>query len=78
MLAFPLCATGTKNGGSNVAHRCPAEEYLHRRLLRARRERPRHCRGAAEYRDELATFQLIDLHSLRQPGMAAGYRIDGE
>src|SRR5262245_22585857 len=53
MLAFSLFATGTKNGGSNVAHRCPAEEYLHRRLLRPRRERPRG--RAAEERDELAT-----------------------
>src|SRR5262249_24530395 len=32
-------------------------------LLRARRERPRDCR-AAEQRDELATFQLIELHSV--------------
>jgi hypothetical protein len=32
-----------------------------RRLLRARRERP--SRRAAEQRDELATFPLIELHS---------------
>jgi len=57
MLAFPLCATGTKNGGSNVAHRCPAEEYLHHRLLRARRERPRGRR--AEQRDERAPSHSI-------------------
>jgi hypothetical protein len=31
-------------------------------LLRARRERPR--RRTADERDELAAFQLIDLHSL--------------
>jgi hypothetical protein len=31
-------------------------------LLRARRERPRCC--AAEQRDELAPFQLIELHSI--------------
>ncbi len=31
-------------------------------LLRPRRERPR-CRRAAEQRDELAPFQLIELHS---------------
>ncbi len=37
------------------------------RFLRARRERPR--RRAAEQRDELAPFQLIELHSVpRQPG----------
>jgi len=34
----------------------------HRRLLRARRERPRHCR-AAEQRDELAPLQLCG-HSI--------------
>jgi hypothetical protein len=32
------------------------------RPLRARRERP--CRRAAEQRDELASFQLIELHSV--------------
>jgi len=32
-------------------------------LLRARRERPRN-RRAAEKRDELASFQLIELHSI--------------
>jgi hypothetical protein len=32
-------------------------------LLRARRERPR-SRCAAEKRDELAPFQLIELHSI--------------
>src|SRR5262249_47802446 len=46
LLAFALVGTGTKNGGWNVAHRGPAEEYLHRRLLRARRERPRGRRAA--------------------------------
>ena len=35
----------------------------HRRLLRARRERP-HRRRAAEQRDELAPFYLIELHSI--------------
>jgi hypothetical protein len=39
----------------------------HRRLLRARRERPR-GRRAAEQRDEMTAFQLIELHSVpRQP-----------
>jgi hypothetical protein len=37
-------------------------------LLRPRRERPRN-RRAAEQRDELATLQLVELHSVpRQPG----------
>src|SRR5262245_43186765 len=34
--------------------------------LRARRERPQ-CRGAAEKADELAAFQLIELHSVPPP-----------
>src|SRR5215470_6060498 len=45
--------------------RCHAEESDPRyfaRLLRASRERPR--RRAAEQRDELAPFQLIELHSI--------------
>jgi hypothetical protein len=33
------------------------------RLLRTRRERPRRCR-AAEQPDELASFQLVELHSV--------------
>jgi hypothetical protein len=40
-------------------------DYRHRRLLRARRERPRH--RAAEQRDELAPVQLIELHHKCQP-----------
>jgi hypothetical protein len=35
----------------------------HRRLLRARRERPR-GRRAAEQRDEIAAPQLVELHSI--------------
>src|SRR5262249_1921071 len=56
--------------------RCPrvsrravqVSDHRHRRLLRARRERP--CRrSAAEQRDELAAVQLIELHSVPyQPG----------
>src|SRR5215831_13482718 len=47
------------------------------RLLRAHRARP-HRRRAAEQRDEIATFQLIEWHSVPLPAWAgfAGYRID--
>jgi hypothetical protein len=50
-------------------------DHPYRSLFRARREWP--CGGcAAEQRDELATFQLIDLHSLpASQGRVAGYRI---
>src|SRR6516162_8911188 len=44
------------------------------RLLRPRRERPSGGR-AAEQRNELATFQLIELHSVPSQGLIAGYRI---
>jgi hypothetical protein len=45
------------------------------RLLRARRQRPR-GRRAAEQRDEIASFQLIELHSIpASQGRVAGYRI---
>jgi hypothetical protein len=47
-------------------------DHRHRRLLRARRERPR-CRNAAEQSDELAPLQLTELHSV--PSSVAGYRI---
>ena len=44
-------------------------------LLRPRRERP-HRRRAAEQRDELAAFQLIELHSIPvSQGRIVGYRI---
>jgi hypothetical protein len=44
-------------------------------LLAARRERPR-SRSAAEQRDEIASFQLIELHSTpASQGRVAGYRI---
>src|SRR5437879_3537216 len=49
--------------------------YWHRRLLRARRERPRRS-SATEQRDELAAPQPIKLHSIsHQPIEFAGYRI---
>jgi hypothetical protein len=38
-------------------------DHRHRRLLRARRERPRRCRPTDE-RDEIASFQLVELHSV--------------
>jgi hypothetical protein len=41
--------------------------HRHRRLLRARRKRPRR-RRAAEQRDELASFSLIELHLIPQAG----------
>jgi len=49
-----------------------------RRLLRPRSNRP--CdRPAAEQRDELASFQLIELHSIpASQGGIAGYRTGGE
>src|SRR5262249_15064224 len=50
-----------------------ADEMYLSRLLCARRERPRG--SAAEQRDELAPFQLIELHSVPSQGPIAGYRI---
>src|SRR5215470_18074336 len=50
--------------------RCEVEkpDHRHRRLLRARPERPRR-RRAAEQRDELAPLDdLIELHSIPEPG----------
>src|SRR5262245_1771167 len=50
--------------------RCVIEEpnYRHRRLLRARRERP--CRSrAAKQRDDLAPVQPIEMHLRPQPTM---------
>src|SRR5437016_6016703 len=54
--------------GSHVCRRtggCGLEKshHRHRRLLPARRERPRD-RRAAEQRDELASFQVIEFHSV--------------
>jgi hypothetical protein len=47
-------------------------------LLRARRERPR-SRGSTEKRDELATFQLVEVHSISaSQGRIAGYRTGRE
>src|SRR5262249_53199486 len=51
-----------------------ADERLFRRLLRARRERPRGGCAAAEQRDERAPFQLIELHSVPSQGRIAEYR----
>jgi hypothetical protein len=60
-----------------LAERSAAEkpDYRHRSLLRARRKRPRH-RGAAEQYNELAPFQLTELHPLSPGGKPdTGYRI---
>jgi hypothetical protein len=47
-------------------------------LLRLRRERPRR-RCAAEQSDELAAFQLIEVHFIpASPGPDVGYRIGGD
>jgi hypothetical protein len=46
----------------------------HPRLLRARHERP--CNRAAEKRDELASFQSVELHLIpASQGRIVGYRI---
>jgi hypothetical protein len=45
-------------------------------LLRARRERPR--RRAAEQRDELASFKLIEFILSPQPSRIAEYRIGAD
>jgi hypothetical protein len=53
-----------------------ATTNLHRRLLRARRQRPSsYRRRAAEQRDELAAPELIEWHSVPSQGRIAGYRI---
>jgi hypothetical protein len=49
-------------------------DHRHRRLLRTRREGPRR-RCAAEQRYEIASFQLIELHSVPSQGRIAEYRI---
>jgi len=50
-------------------------DHRHRRLLRPRRDWPSGCH-AAEQCDELAAFQLIELHSVpTSQGGIAGYRI---
>src|SRR5262245_48483148 len=53
-------------------------DHRHRRLLRARRERPRGHR-AAEQRDELAPFPLTGMHPiLTGREHIAGYRVAAE
>jgi hypothetical protein len=47
---------------NSVGSKTGYTRHRHRRLLRARRTRPR--RRAAEQRDELAAFQLIELQSV--------------
>ena len=59
-------------GPQRQAMRAEEPDHRHRRLLRARRERPR-CR-AAEQRDELAPLQLSNC--IRCPSqLGAAYRI---
>jgi hypothetical protein len=67
VLAFSVAgfAQALAEGGGHIhifPGRSPIEEpdHGHRRLLRVRRQRPRRC--AAEKRDELAPFLLIELH----------------
>src|SRR5262249_10292126 len=49
-------------------------DHRHRRLLRARRERPC-CRRTAEQRNELAAFQMIELHSVPCQQARAGFQV---
>jgi hypothetical protein len=75
-MAFePLLESGDLRAERSARSGTKTSDHRHCRLLRARRERPRHCR-AAEQRDELAAFQLIELHSIpASQGRVAGYRI---
>ena len=60
---------------TSPTHVAAKPDHRHRRLLRARRQRPR-GRRAAEQRDELASFQLIELHPVpASQSRIAGYRI---
>jgi len=69
------------SAATEVIRRCGADksDHRHRRLLRARRERPCSGRCAAQQRDEIAPSQLIGLHSVpASQGRFAGYRIGEE
>src|SRR5262249_39035080 len=48
-------------------------DHWHRPLLRMDRKRPH--RRAPEQRDDLAPFQLVELHSVPSQGRIGGYRI---
>jgi hypothetical protein len=65
---FPQPCMKSAQAVGSRPHRAGADVPDHRqdRLLRPRRARP-HRRRAAEQRDELAPFQLIELHPLAQP-----------
>jgi hypothetical protein len=61
----------------SISHQYAGPPHSLRLLLRPRRERPRS--HAAEQRDELAAFQIIELHSIpASQDRVAGYRIDGD
>src|SRR5215470_15082831 len=63
---YPVSCIGRGRGIKETDHR-------YRRSLCARRERPRGC-CAAEQRDELAPFPLMEMHlTLSEPGTALGY-----
>jgi hypothetical protein len=55
---------------SDVFHHPKEPDHRHRRLLRPHRERPR-SRRTAEQRDELASFQVIEFHSVPCTARAA-------
>jgi hypothetical protein len=60
-MAFePLLESGDLRAERSARSGTKKSDHRHRRLLRPRRERQR--RRAAEQRDELASFQLIELH----------------
>jgi hypothetical protein len=61
------------NSTDRVEIQVKKSDRRQRRLLRARRDRPRG--RAAEQRDELAPFQLIELHCQQARAGFAGYRI---
>jgi hypothetical protein len=78
-MAFePLLESGDLRAERSARSGTKKSDHRHRRLLRAHRERPR-GRCAAEQRDEIAAFQMTELHLIsRCQGRIAGYRTGGE